>query len=747
MARQQPQVMSMEAMLDEERREVLALLEGNNGQGGTRSRAGSTFEGHSPSPFTTPRTPVRSMLDIGDDHLSPGSPLPSPISPVLSHAKTASPYLAPVRSMLDIAPGPPKPVRSMLDIPSATSSSRTPLSSPSSPVEPKYHNGQHSRSMSDAGMQPADFGPRASKRNNPMNSYQFGDIITNPNHTGQALPKRVTQGGKRQSSSMAEVMRGSDVSSLALPGERGRHTSLPGPSVSTARPSNKSKSKSPHGRTGMRSKSPHELLAERQLSPAGRALLDEALDYKMHTAYRHLSDAALVRSGGNLAEVTLRKKSDDTPGSGRLVKDYMSPDGDPLVEDSSEDNGSSSDDDESDRGRKAARNNAGNQEKQLPESAQGNRQAKSLLAAAEEERIQVEKQQPQYKYRSLLDEPAITVTGPSGRTRRSGVHPATSFDLPPSGSRTPIDSDTEADLTDIKRAQKLSFAMTQIISQPEVHRTIQIITRGEYSKLVQETQDEHNHPRKYLVATDLSEESTHALEWAIGTVLRDGDTLIAIYCVDEETGILGADGNSLATGMVPDEPKAMREAATALDRMANSKSAIQHGGGAGTLSPLAASSMDASGLLATGNSASAIGEDPSPTPSHSSRERSRAEEERYRAVQEISERVTKLLRKTRLQVRVIVEVLHCKNPKHLITEVIDHVNPTLVILGSRGRSALKGVILGSFSNYLVTKSSVPVMVARKRLRKQSKYKRLPTTHQVNNINNPTARSLASAKID
>ncbi|KAK3402201.1 hypothetical protein B0T20DRAFT_133986 [Sordaria brevicollis] len=751
MARQQPQIMSMEAMLDEERREVLALLEGSNGQG-SRSRAGSTFEDRSPSPFTTtPRTPVRSMLDIGDDHLlSPGSPspLPPPISPMLSHAKTASPtYLAPVRSMLDIAPSPAKPVRSMLDIPAATSSSRTPLSSPNSPIEPKSYNGQHPRSMSDAGLKPVDFGPRASARSNPMSSYQFGDIITNPNHTGTALPKRVTQGGKRQSSSMAEVMRGNDVNSLVLPGERGRHTSLPGATIPAPRPSNKSKSKSPHGRTGMRSKSPHELLAERQLSPAGRALLDEALDYKMHTAYRHLSDAALVRSGGSLADVTLRKKSDDTPGSGRLVKDYLSPDGDPLVEDSSEDNGSSSED-ESDRGRKAARNSAESVGKSASEPATGNRQVKSLLAAAEEERIQVEKQQPQYTYRSLLDEPAITVTGPSGRTRRSGVHPATSFDLPPSGSRTPIDSDTEADLTDIKRAQKLSFAMTQIISQPEVHRTIQIITRGEFSKLVQETQDEHNHPRKYLVATDLSEESTHALEWAIGTVLRDGDTLIAIYCVDEETGILGADGNSLATGMVPDDPKAMREAATALDRMANSKSAIQHGGGMGTLSPLAASSMDASGLLATGNSGgSAIGEDPSPTPSHSSRERSRAEEERYRAVQEISERVTKLLRKTRLQVRVIVEVLHCKNPKHLITEVIDHVNPTLVILGSRGRSALKGVILGSFSNYLVTKSSVPVMVARKRLRKQSKYKRLPSTHQVNNINNPTARSLASAKID
>ena len=375
----------MEAMLDEERREVLALLEGNNGQG-SRSRAESRCRGRSTSPFKTPpRTPVRSMLDIGDGYLSPGSPLPPPISPVLSHAKTASPYLAPVRSMLDVNPSPANPVRSMLDIPAAISS-RTPLSHPNSPVEPKYYNGQHPRSMSDAGMTPADFGPRASAaRSNPMSSYQFGDIVTNPNHTGQALPKRVTQGGKRQNpSSMAEIMRGNDLSNLSLPGDRGRHPSLPGPGVSPVRPpTNKSKSKSPHGRTSMRSKSPHELLAERNLSPAGRALHDEALDYKMNTAYRHLSDAALVGSGGNLAEVTLRKKSEDGPG--RLVKDYMSPDGDSLVEDSSEDNGSSSEA-ESERGRKAARNNE-TKAKQLPDSAQGNRQAKSLLAAAEEERM------------------------------------------------------------------------------------------------------------------------------------------------------------------------------------------------------------------------------------------------------------------------------------------------------------------------------------------------------------------------
>ncbi len=59
----------------------------------------------------------------------------------------------------------------------------------------------------------------------------------------------------------------------------------------------------------------------------------------------------------------------------------------------------------------------------------------------------------------------------------------------------------------------------------------------------------------------------------------------------------------------------------------------------------------------------------------------------------------------------------------MITEVIDFLSPTLVIIGSRGQSAVKGVLLGSFSNYLVTKSSVPVMVARKKLRKHSKSQR------------------------
>lgn len=289
--------------------------------------------------------------------------------------------------------------------------------------------------------------------------------------------------------------------------------------------------------------------------------------------------------------------------------------------------------------------------------------------------------QPKYQYRSLIPEPEIKITNSSGESvkpSKNAVHPNTSYNQG-SGSATPsvFDSDDEADMDDIKRAQKLSFSMTNILTTPDSHRAIRIIYRGDYNRIVQAAEDEHHRLRKYMVATDLSDESAHALEWAIGTVLRDGDTLIAIYCVDEETGIVTEDG-----ALVPDESKAMKEQAAAINTVTNSKAAP------GPTS-LVTEFKRPSALHFRTESASTPGSSPAP---NGKGDRSKAEEERHRAVQHITDRVLRLLRKTRLQVRVVVEVLHCKNPKHLITEVIDLVNPTLVVIGSRGRSALKGYV-------------------------------------------------------
>lgn len=272
--------------------------------------------------------------------------------------------------------------------------------------------------------------------------------------------------------------------------------------------------------------------------------------------------------------------------------------------------------------------------------------------------------------RSLL-EPSITITSPHGdrsKPPRGSVHPATAYDEGgASGLASPVDSDAE----DIKRAQNLTFSQTGIISQPESHRTIRIIYRGEYSRIQQKAKEDDSRVRKYLVASDLSDESSHALEWAVGTVLRDGDTLIAICCIDEESGIASGD-----VALVPDDPKAMREQAAAI-REVTSSGRIPLGA-----TPAPSQRLTPSPRLEPIDNPSTSSVGPPPGTA--------AELERSKAVETITEKITRLLRRTRLQVRVIVEVLHCKNPKHLITEVIDLIEPTLVILGSRGRSALKG---------------------------------------------------------
>ncbi|KAG6018522.1 hypothetical protein E4U41_003826 [Claviceps citrina] len=716
--------MSIDAMLDMERQEVLELLENKN-----LNNASSPTMMRSSSPFpNAPRSPVRSMLDVEEQR---------------PHSPQAQTMQAPVRSMLDIdTPMTTRqaPVRSMLDVDASSppASVHGGSSSPASPSEPVFKASStlsqgpfHRRSGSDAAFKPVEFGPRSRGRSDRVSEYQFSGIL--PQYCGKNVTKRLpgSGSGKRlPSGARGDAFRGADLSSLQLPGERGRNSSVSGRLGHTG-------SKSPHDRWAARSRSPATF--QSLLSP-NKAMLKDGQVVDISSAYRRLSDANLAFSGGSLSQLPMRKRSDDA-GEGRLVKDYLGPDGEHL--ESSDDEDPVSSDDE-DRGRKTAPrslNPGAHEEAEASEapsaSGHGDRPTLSLLAAADEERSKIASLQRQpYTYRSLL-EPEIRITKSSGETvkhSKGGVHPNTSYDQnPASATQSIFDSDEEADMDDIVRAQKLSFSMTNVLSAPESYRSIRIIYRGDYTKIVQAAEEDGQRLRKYLVATDLSDESTHALEWAIGTVLRDGDTLIAIYCVDEETGKVTGDG-----ALVPDDPKAMREQAAAINAVANAK------GISAPVSPVFELKRPSVLHLRTDSTGRRT---PGSSPAPSCRgDTQRAVDERSRAVQEMTDKVLRLLRKTRLQVRVIVEVLHCKNPRHLITEVIDLINPTLVVIGSRGRSALKGVILGSFSNYLVTKSSVPVMVARKRLRKQSKYKQ-KAVKQINNLSNPAARSLANAKVD
>lgn len=244
--------------------------------------------------------------------------------------------------------------------------------------------------------------------------------------------------------------------------------------------------------------------------------------------------------------------------------------------------------------------------------------------------------------RSLL-EPAVTVTGPDGAplaaekmaNKKTGVHPHTSFDGG-SGVSTPYNSDNEADLSELKSAQQLSMNISPIHSSPEAHRCVRQITRGNYAPFLDDAEKGLRRQRVYLVATDLSEEAAYALEWTIGTVLRDGDTLLAVYAVDEETGVGGTEEGATA----------QQESDSLMKTLSNHKNMSADGSNHSSLS---------NSVSATDADVSAMG---------------KAEKARYQAAVEVSDRCLKLLRKTRLQVRVVVEVFHCKSPKHMITEVV-----------------------------------------------------------------------------
>ncbi|KAG9315503.1 hypothetical protein JVU11DRAFT_3117 [Chiua virens] len=155
--------------------------------------------------------------------------------------------------------------------------------------------------------------------------------------------------------------------------------------------------------------------------------------------------------------------------------------------------------------------------------------------------------------------------------------------------------------------------------------------------------------KKYIVASDLSDESRYAVEWGIGTVLRDGDELLIVTVVENENKV----------------------------------------------DPLAPNPADRATKL-------------------------RSQQERQGLAYIIVRQATSLLQRTRLHVSISCQAWHAKNARHMLLDIVDHNQPTMLIVGSRGLGQIKGILLGSTSHYLIQRCSVPVMVARRRLKRPPK---------------------------
>ncbi|KAM9927362.1 hypothetical protein OXX80_010313 [Metschnikowia pulcherrima] len=119
------------------------------------------------------------------------------------------------------------------------------------------------------------------------------------------------------------------------------------------------------------------------------------------------------------------------------------------------------------------------------------------------------------------------------------------------------------------------------------------------------------------------------------------------------------------------------------------------------------------------------------------------ESARLNMLNRAKQQVLNLLKLTKLQIHIVIEIIHHPIPRHLILECIDNLQPTLVVVGSKGSSAIKGVLLGSLSNYLVTKSSVPVMVVREKLKKINRFKSGSSIFS----NNIKPLTLSEARVD
>ena len=255
------------------------------------------------------------------------------------------------------------------------------------------------------------------------------------------------------------------------------------------------------------------------------------------------------------------------------------------------------------------------------------------------------------------DKPEVTITGPEGEKpastskRFSIVRPNTNFDRTisktPSPSASPFTTDSE-EMEDIRHAQKLNISCSRVDSAIP-NRVIQTIFRGHFSDMLNESKEGIRRIRNYLIATDLSDEALYALEWTIGTVLRDGDTLYAIYAMDDETGTAKIDAVPIGEG-----GKAMQDTTAVMEMMT---AATKKG-------PLMSlpSSLSKAAFRPSSRSSSVARSD--------SEGHAKAGSDRLWALEKLLETCLGFLRMTKLQVRVVIEVIHCKSSRHLITEAV-----------------------------------------------------------------------------
>ena len=272
--------------------------------------------------------------------------------------------------------------------------------------------------------------------------------------------------------------------------------------------------------------------------------------------------------------------------------------------------------------------------------------------------------------KSSMLEPEISVTGPGGEKllqKKTGVQPPNAFDHSVSAATSLAStSDGDPELADITKARKLGINVSAI-DQTVPDRVMQVILRGDWAALQEEANEGRRRQRSYIVATDLSDEAVYALEWTIGTILRDGDTLLALYAIEDES--LPSSGSGSSKGpqdhshesLQAEGMRAARDAERTMHSLTKKTEQSSKTSSPNALTPI---------IPVSSQMFHPATETESVAGSVDARRVSKAQMERLRACDNLRTTCLKLVRRTRLQVRIMVEVIHAKSPKHLITGAV-----------------------------------------------------------------------------
>lgn len=248
-------------------------------------------------------------------------------------------------------------------------------------------------------------------------------------------------------------------------------------------------------------------------------------------------------------------------------------------------------------------------------------------------------------------EPAISITTPDGEERKAqpvkAPASAAMADIR-RGSVSSIGSLGDGDEDDIAKAKTLGLSISPLDTKV-AHRHVRMIIRGDWLRFHKESEAGERSTRTYLACSDLSVEATYALEWTIGTILRDGDTLLCVYAIEDETAGEGTNDHKISDiekeQLNQEGHQAGKDALSAMEGLTRQTTKGENQPMTKFIPATEAKSL---------------------TGSVDARKTGKAEMERLKAIDEITQTFLRLVRKTSLQVRCMVEVVHCKSPKHLI---------------------------------------------------------------------------------